>query len=100
MREIGNAADIEQHAIAVTGLECAVVDHHIDFLRARPQDFFRLETFGRGEGSAQWKTDRRADLYRAAVQNGCCQGGVAGVDEGAAESEADGLFAEMHDLVV
>ena len=46
--DIGNAADIEQHAIAVTGLECAIVDYHIDFLRACPQDFFGLETFGRG----------------------------------------------------
>src|SRR2546421_11839845 len=100
MRETGNAADIEQHAIAVTGLECAVVDHHIDFLRACPQDFFGLETFGRGEGSTQRKSDRRANLYGTAVQDGCCQGSVAGVDEGAPESEADGLFAELHDLVV
>src|SRR5438874_412978 len=69
-------------------------------LHARAQDFFGRETFGRGEGSTQWTSDRRANLYRAAVQNGCRQGSVDGVDEGAAESEADGLFTEMHDLVV
>jgi len=52
VRDLGDSADIQLHAVAVARLERPVVDHHVDLLCAGAQDFFRFESFGRCEGSA------------------------------------------------
>ena len=53
---------------------------------------------GRG-GTAQWKSDYRADADRRAVENGCRNGDKVGIDADGGEGVFLGFHAELDHLV-